>query len=445
MINNNENEKVISINDYFERINRGLAKYQARIKGEIVDVTLYPGRSYLFFKIKDKDIDNPAVLTCIMWKRDYDISGIEIVEGLEIIITGFSSIHKESGRFSFNAKSIELVGEGALKLAYDKLKLKLEKEGMFGLERKRKVVDLPERIGLITSKDGAVIHDFQSNIGKFGFKIKFFDTRVEGALAVREIISAIDYFSKTDIEVLIIIRGGGSLESMQAFNNEVLVRKIAEFNKPVLCGIGHDKDIPLASLVADVSVSTPTAAANFLNESWKKLEFKLKLSEQNIFNIYKENLEDSKNNFKNNINIIQNAFQNIFLNFNKAEDSLNFAFRIIKDRIFSLNNFLDSSLLSVFKKLNFSVSNLKEEIYNQKPNEIFKSFENLKSKVNDQLLYSQKQISIHDPKRQLRLGYSIVMKNGIILKTSQELKAGDIIEVNLFQGNISSEVKSISN
>src|ERR1035437_560938 len=108
----------VSINEYLNTINLELAKYQSRVIGEVTEIQMYPGRSYLFFKIKDKDEENSALLTCIMWKRDYDISGLELEVGLEIIISGASSIHKPTGRFSFNAKTIELVGEGVLKIAY---------------------------------------------------------------------------------------------------------------------------------------------------------------------------------------------------------------------------------------------------------------------------------------------------------------------------------------
>src|SRR5690606_8103527 len=113
----------------------------------------------------------------------------------------------------------------------------------------------------ITSRDGAVIGDFNTNVGKFGYEIIFMDSRVEGAAAIADLISAVEYFEDKDIDVLVIIRGGGSLESLQAFNNEMLIRKVANLKIPVICGIGHDKDMPLLSYVADKAVSTPTAVA----------------------------------------------------------------------------------------------------------------------------------------------------------------------------------------
>ena len=163
----------VSINEYLDIINKDLSNHGACIIGEVTDIQMYPGRNYLFFKMKDKDVVNPAVLTCMMWKNDYKISGVDIKDGLEIIISGTSSIYKPYGRFSFNVKTIELVGEGALKKQYEKLKAQLDKEGLFDISKKRPLPFLPQKIGLVTSKDGAVISDFQVNLEKFGFKILF--------------------------------------------------------------------------------------------------------------------------------------------------------------------------------------------------------------------------------------------------------------------------------
>src|SRR3989344_6811079 len=246
-------EQPFSVSAYLDLLNIQLSEHEARIQGEISSVDIR--ERVVYFSIKDS-IDG-SVMSCLIWKRNYDFSGIEFEPGMEVILEGVPDIYKLSGRLSFKTSSVELVGEGALKKAYDKLKNKLNSEGLFLKERKKEIPELAGKIGLITSETGAVIHDFLTNLGRYGFNIRFMDSRVEGQPAVRELISAVDYFYDKDIDVLVIIRGGGSLESLQAFNNETLVRKISDFNKPVICGIGHEKDVPLASLVADKMVSTP--------------------------------------------------------------------------------------------------------------------------------------------------------------------------------------------
>jgi len=220
-----EAEKPFSVSAYLDFLNHRLKQYPARIYGEISSVEIRAKAVY--FSLKDPE--DESVINCLMWKNNYELNGVNFEAGMEVIIEGIPDVYKPRGTFAFKVFSAELIGEGALKKAYDNLKKKLEAEGLFLKERKKNIPDLPHKIGLITSETGAVIHDFLTNLGRYGFQIKFLDSRVEGQAAVRELVSAIDYFGDKDIDVLVIIRGGGSLESLQAFNNEVLVRRISSF------------------------------------------------------------------------------------------------------------------------------------------------------------------------------------------------------------------------
>ena len=259
--------KPYTIGAYLNFLNGEFKRYKARVMGEISSLDIRD--TYLFFSLKDKN--GEGLLSCFMWRRNYDIAGVDLEVGMEIIVDGHPEIYAPSGRFNFRVSMVELVGEGALKKAYEELKKKLEREGLFVAEKKKQIPEFPQRIGLITSESGAVIHDFLNNLGKYGYHIIFVNSRVEGQLAVRSLLGAVKYFENKDIDALVVIRGGGSLESLQAFNNEALVRKIAGFGAPVICGIGHDKDIPLASLAADIAVSAPTAVTTILNRSWEKV------------------------------------------------------------------------------------------------------------------------------------------------------------------------------
>ncbi|MCX6791349.1 MAG: exodeoxyribonuclease VII large subunit, partial [Candidatus Gribaldobacteria bacterium] len=187
-----------------------------------------------------------------------------------------------NGKFSFVAKTVELKGEGALKKAYDELKNKLEQEGIFDAETKKALPEFPRKIGVITSKQGAVIHDLLNNLGKFGFQIKMADSRVEGQEALGDLLSAIKTMSKQDIDLLVLMRGGGSLESLQPFNNEALIRAIVDFKVPIIVAIGHDKDVPLLALAADFAPSTPTAVTIALNKSWENALAQINLKERII-------------------------------------------------------------------------------------------------------------------------------------------------------------------
>ncbi len=266
-------DKVFSVGEYIQFLNVFFEQQTHRVLGEICEFKIGPS-GHVYFTIKDKD--GSAVIDVKMWKGPYDRCGIRLSEGLEVIVNGHANIWAKNGRLSLIADAIELVGEGALKKQYDALKNKLETEGFFEAGRKRKLPEFPERIGVITSKNGAVIHDFLNNLGRFGFKITMIDARVEGQVAVADLLTSVQAMRKEEIDLLILIRGGGSLESLQAFNNEALIREVMNFPVPVIAGIGHDKDVPLLALAADYMTSTPTAAAHLVSRPWEEAYAKLR-------------------------------------------------------------------------------------------------------------------------------------------------------------------------
>ncbi len=279
-------EIIFSISEFIELLNIGLKKSKAKIIGEVSEVGLGP-TGHAYFSLKDEK--DGSMIKCICWKSKYDLYGIKLEEGLKIIATGYPEIYPLSGRLSFIADVIEFAGEGTLQKEYEKLKKKLTEEGIFAKERKREIPKYPRKIGVITSKQGAVLADFLSNLGKYGFQVKMIDSRVEGQGSVEDLLSSIRTFKSQDIEVLVIMRGGGSLESMMAFNNELLVREVVDFKVPVIAAIGHHKDEPLVALAADLAVSTPSIAATTLTEPWRQIDLlvatALKVSLQRLDNI----------------------------------------------------------------------------------------------------------------------------------------------------------------
>ena len=279
-------DDAIRVGLYVSLLNSKLGDLEAKVSGEVTSIS--QRGTYLFFTLKDKT--DESLLQCFMWKRDYDLSGVTLAEGMEVAVLGVPEIYRARGSFSFRSKALFLVGEGALKKAYEELKTKLTSEGLFAHERKKHLPEFPERIGLITSETGAVIHDFLSNLGKHAFKISFYNVRVEGQYALREILAGIEYFKNKKIDTLIIIRGGGSLEVLQPFNSEVMVRAIADFPHPIICGIGHDKDVPLACLAADLSVSTPSMVTEALNRTWIDAKSRVALLQREIIYSFESQL-----------------------------------------------------------------------------------------------------------------------------------------------------------
>jgi exodeoxyribonuclease VII large subunit len=212
--------------------------------------------------------------------------GVMLEDGMQVKAGGNPRVTKSYGSLGFWVDTIEPVGEGSLKKAYELLYKKLEAEGMFA--RKRQLPQFVRRVGLISSKGGVVVHDFMKNLASRGVKVYFIDSRVEGSAAVGQLKNAIESFGKNkhEVDVIVLARGGGSLESMLAFNNEEVCRAIYASPIPVIAGIGHEVDVPLACLVADASFSTPTATAVAVNHTWDALVGGLPVLKHKIYSAF---------------------------------------------------------------------------------------------------------------------------------------------------------------
>ncbi|MDQ5969475.1 MAG: Exodeoxyribonuclease 7 large subunit, partial [Patescibacteria group bacterium] len=396
-----------------DKLNSSLKGEKAKIIGEVSGFQEYPGRTYLYFSIKDSK--DQSTVKCFMWKRDFHISGVALTDGMEVIITAYPNIYKPNGGLTMQVELLERVGEGALQIAYEKLKKELENEGLFSESRKRPLPDFPHKIGVITSKSGAVINDFLTNIGKFGYEILFVDSRVEGQEAIKELLSAVETLKHKDIDVLVIMRGGGSLESFQAFNNEVLVRAVAKFPVPVLTGIGHDKDAPLVSLVSDKNVSTPTAVANLLNSSWNSALANVNMAEQKINFGFESVLKDSRFIIDNSEVLIQKRFNALFDIFKKAEQTL----------------------AGAVGRIGSGIDRIKDNI-KQAEKDLVRDFSLMVGGVEILVSQSEKLILQSSPENQLKRGYSIVRRGGKVLRSIKEVKKGDQLDISVSDGIIKS-------
>lgn len=272
-----------SVSGYVRFLNEILADSQAEITGEVSEVKI-PASGHVYFTLKDPV--NGDCLPCIIWKSKYFFCNVELEKGMEVLVKGHSNYYGPFGKLSFHANTVELVGEGALKKAYDKLKAKLEAEGLFDQSRKRAIPRFPKKIGVITSTHGAVVHDFNNNLLRCGFDVKIMNSRVEGAESGKDLFFAIRAFKERDIDVLVLIRGGGSMQSLAGFDNELLVREVANFPVPVITGIGHHQDIPLTALAADASQSTPSLVASLLSSPWAEAKMTLDNNQRKVLSTY---------------------------------------------------------------------------------------------------------------------------------------------------------------
>lgn len=229
------------------------------VTGEVSEFKVSQGK-YVFFNIKD----DQASLSCFMMKWQLRTP---LEDGMKIEVFAQPKV-TDWGKFSLTVKQINLLGEGSLRRAFELLKAKLEKEGLFEPSRKRLLPELPSRIGVITSTEAAGFADFKKILNQRfgGLKIEVAHVLVQGNNAPVQIMRALQYFNESEIppEVIVIVRGGGSLDDLAAFNDEPLVRAVAASRVPTLVGVGHETDVTLADMAADQRASTPSNAAQII-------------------------------------------------------------------------------------------------------------------------------------------------------------------------------------
>ena len=269
------NDQILSVSELSDYINQTLeyAYPSVVVEGEVSSFKISQGK-WVFFDIKDSQ----TTLGCFM--SIYQLN-TPLEDGMLVRVVAQPKL-TTWGKFSLTVKSVELAGEGSVKKAFELLKLKLEKEGLFALDRKRQLPQYPKRVALVTSKQAAAYNDFvtilQDRWG--GVAVDHLQVQVQGSSAPQQIVEAIEYFNMkaADYDALVIIRGGGSAEDLQAFQTEPVARAIYSSEIATVVAIGHEDDISLAELVADLRAATPTDAARLLVPDKKSVITQLEAS-----------------------------------------------------------------------------------------------------------------------------------------------------------------------
>lgn len=269
---------IYTVSQFNELVNTMLADLgEVTIQGEISEVKVWQNKR-IYFDIKD----SASCISCSISPFQVDMP---LAVGQEVVVTGSARIYLPSGRFGFNARSIQLKGEGAIQKAFRELQKKLQGEGLFDPRYKKPIPKFPERIGIITSKDGAAINDILKVLGgrMGGLELFLAPVQVQGAPAPDELCGAIHYFNAyKPVDVIIFGRGGGSLEDLQAFNSEKVARAIFASKIPIISGIGHEHNTSIADLVADVRAATPSNAAELCVPDRQALQHKVNVLKQQL-------------------------------------------------------------------------------------------------------------------------------------------------------------------
>lgn len=230
-----------------------------RIVGEVSEVSVNPRYKAVYFTIKDKS----AALPCMMWNNRYQAAGVELRIGSLVEVTGRFSLYAAKGRMNFDVSSIALAGEGELRMQVAALARRLKAEGLMDPARKRALPSCPARIGVVSSPRGAAVYDVMRTLRR-RFPVSdvvVAGVTVEGKVAPAQIIEGLGVMESAGVDVVLLVRGGGSFEDLMPFNDEGVARRVASMSIPVVTGIGHEPDTSIADMVADLRASTPTAAA----------------------------------------------------------------------------------------------------------------------------------------------------------------------------------------
>ena len=370
------------------------------VKGEISNFkNHYSGHFYFTLK------DEKSLLKCVMFRSNASLLPFMPENGMKVIIRGYISVFERDGQYQLYAEEMQPDGIGALYIAFEKLKKKLEAEGLFDASRKRRLPFLPGAIGVVTSSTGAVIRDIINVLSRrfYNVNLKLYPVQVQGEQAAGQIAAAVRRFNELDnVDVIIVARGGGSLEELWPFNEEIVARSIYESRIPVISAVGHETDFTIADFVADVRAPTPSAAAELV------------MPERAVV----ENRLDGLRLRLRNAVMKKTSMERLLLK--RIEGSV--AFRQPLNKIYQ-----DRMLLDVQKK------------YMQK------ALSALNTEYRNRLSLLAATLDTLSPLKSLARGYSITKSNkdGSLIKSIHAVSVGDRLEISLTDGRLGCTVDSI--
>lgn len=390
---------ISEVNSYIKRIlTNDPILYNLRVKGEISNFKVHSsGNVYLSLK------DEKSKLNCIIFKSNYDKS-LNLDNGVKIIASGYISVYERDGAYQLYINEVEIEGMGNLYIEFNKLKEKLKKEGLFDTKYKKEIPKMPRSIGVITSPTGAVIRDI-INVTKRRFPkvdIKLYPVNVQGDKSASDICEGIEFFNRMEnVDTIIVGRGGGSLEELWSFNEEIVAREIFKSKIPIISAVGHETDFTICDFVSDMRAPTPSAAAEIATPDLSEIYYKL------------NTIKNRMNRSLNNQVILDNE------KLNNTFDKINNYMKnyIVRDKVIQLDQIYDKIKLRLEQKLETS----KEKL-------------------------SKKAALLHNlsPLATISRGYSIVEKNGQVINSIEEVNITDDINITLKDGSLECNVNKIN-
>ncbi len=387
------------------------------LKGEISNFKRHP-TGHLYFSLKDEK----SKINAIMFARDTFNLKFNPTDGTKVLVHGRVSIYEQAGNYQIYVDEMEEDGIGNLYKKYEELKKKLELEGLFDQEHKKVIPFFPKRVGVITAKTGAAIRDIVTTIKRRCpiTEIIVFSSLVQGDGAKEDIVRNIHLAENYNIDTLIVGRGGGSIEDLWPFNEEIVARAIYECNIPIISAVGHETDFTIADFVADARAATPTAGAMIATPVLTDLikhndQLKIRLNETILKKIKIFNLELDR--FKNSY-VLKNP---MIMYDNKKQKLIMYSDK--------LNGLINNIIINKKNKLNILHNN--HIIIN--PLTLYNDKIKYLDKLNEKLL-------VINPLNTLKRGYSVLYKDNSTINSIKKLKINDKIKIKLVDGLVDASI-----
>ena len=411
-------DEIYSVSDYIKLCKNAIEKNipQCFVEGEISNLSM-PSSGHWYFSLKDKN----SQVRCAFFRLNQRKIKFTPENGMSVIIRGATTLYPQRGDFQLIIQQMEPAGIGNLQLAFDQLKNKLRLEGLFDSANKKEIPTFPTKIGVISSSTGAVIKDIIKVLNsRYPLaKILLYDTVVQGENAHLKIIKALRAADRSkNCDVIILARGGGSLEDLWAFNEEELAREIYQCSTPIISSIGHETDTTIADFVSDLRAPTPSAAAMSATPDLNTILYNASKLKKYLYDSIKQSIESKKNTLELLRLRIVNPSQQLLLNAQKLDE---LEIRLLKQN----KTLIDDNK----EKLKFSFSQLLTHSQNF-----------IKVQQNELSNYGNS-LNLLSPLNTLSRGYTMTQDNrGSIITSVKRIKLNEVISTKFHDGKVTSKV-----
>ena len=411
-------DEIYSVSDYIKLCKNAIEKNipQCFVEGEISNLSM-PSSGHWYFSLKDKN----SQVRCAFFRLNQRKIKFTPENGMSVIIRGATTLYPQRGDFQLIIQQMEPAGIGNLQLAFDQLKNKLRLEGLFDSANKKEIPSFPTKIGVISSSTGAVIKDIIKVLNsRYPLaKILLYDTVVQGENAHLKIIKALRAADRSkNCDVIILARGGGSLEDLWAFNEEELAREIYQCSTPIISSIGHETDTTIADFVSDLRAPTPSAAAMSATPDLNTILYNASKLKKYLYDSIKQSIESKKNTLELLRLRIVNPSQQLLLNAQKLDE---LEIRLLKQN----KTLIDDNK----EKLKLSFSQLLTHSQNF-----------IKMQQNELSNYGNS-LNLLSPLNTLSRGYTMTQDNrGSIITSVKRIKLNEVISIKFHDGKVTSKV-----